>query len=442
MKDVLKMTKMCKSIAIMMVVLFLFPSQLVQATEPIDGMTETGTLQELEESALKMPTETADIAEWPVGPATHGRSAIVMDADTGAILYGKNIDEKEFPASITKVLTALIAFENSGLTDSVTISEECEYSVPVGYTHVGLKTGNVLTMEEALLATLLASANEAAYSVGENVGKNAGHDYQWFIEEMNRRCQELGGLNSNFVNTNGLHDENHYTTARDMAIIGRELCKYPEYFTLSQTLERQIPATATCVELNLWQGDMMLWPSAEDYYEPVIAGKTGYTDSARSTLFTVADDGNMRLICVVLHTYGANSYADTKSLLEYSFANFKKTEALGAEVVLPKDASAEEVSLEEVKNPNGTMTTNYLYKGQLVGTKTSAKKAETPSKDSDAEETPDTSRKTRAKTSMGKTIILIAIGAVLVLILLFLGGAILRQKRRRKGRRRRRHHRR
>ena len=86
MKDVLKMTKMCKSIAIMMVVLFLFPSQLVQATEPIDGMAETGTLQELEESALKMPTETADIAEWPVGPATHGRSAIVMDADTGAIL--------------------------------------------------------------------------------------------------------------------------------------------------------------------------------------------------------------------------------------------------------------------------------------------------------------------------------------------------------------------
>lgn len=96
---------------------------------------------------------------------------------------------------------------------------------------------------------LLASANEAAYAVAENVGKNAGHDYQWFIEQMNVRCKELGGSNSNFVNANGLHDENHYTSARDMALIGRELFKYPEFFrscrrcSMRSRLQRLVSST-------------------------------------------------------------------------------------------------------------------------------------------------------------------------------------------------------
>ena len=133
-------------------------------------------------------------------------------------------------------------------------------------------------------AMLLASANEAAYAIGESVGVNAGHDYNWFIEQMNSRCKELGGENSNFANTNGLHDPNHYTCARDMALIGRELFKHPEFFQIVQTLNYTIPASETTEEHVFHQKHKMLQPSNSNYYPYTIGGKTGYTSDALSTL--------------------------------------------------------------------------------------------------------------------------------------------------------------
>lgn len=115
---------------------------------------------------------------WPKGPGTYGEAAIVMDAGTGSILYAKNIDEHEYPASITKVLTSLIALKYGNLSDKVTFSNDCISFMQPGDSSVGLKEGNVISLEQALYATLLASANEAAYAVAENVGKNAGHDYE------------------------------------------------------------------------------------------------------------------------------------------------------------------------------------------------------------------------------------------------------------------------
>ena len=100
-------------------------------------------------------------------------------------------------------------------------------------------------MEQALYAMLLASSNEVAYAVGETVAKTQGEDYQWFIDEMNRKVEELGGTNSHFVNTNGVHEEDHYTCARDMALIAKELFDYPEFFTICQTTSYTIPASAT-----------------------------------------------------------------------------------------------------------------------------------------------------------------------------------------------------
>ena len=170
------------------------------------------------------------------------------------------------------------------------------------------------------------SANEAAYAVGENVGKNAGYDYDWFIQKMNERVKELGGVNSSFVNTNGLHDENHYTCARDMALIGRELFKHPEFFEIVQTLEYKIPESKTVEEHVFQQKDKMLRPQNVNYYKYAIGGKTGYTSDALSTLITMADNGKMQLVCVVLRTHGKNVYPDTKNLLNYAFKNFKKSE--------------------------------------------------------------------------------------------------------------------
>lgn len=129
----------------------------------------------------KMKIQSNQIKGWSKGPGTYGESGIVMDAGTGAILYAKNIDTHEYPASITKVLTALVALENGKMDDPVIFTKDCVSFIQPGDSSIGLKKGNKITLEQALYATLLASANEAAYAVGANVGKNAGHDYNWFV---------------------------------------------------------------------------------------------------------------------------------------------------------------------------------------------------------------------------------------------------------------------
>ena len=309
-------------------------SQTVTYAEPTTDNTAAATdaatqqaltpAQQEEQNVYNMEVQSNGWENWPQGPGTYGEAAIVMDAGTGSILYAKNIDEHEYPASITKVLTSLVAFKYGKLTDNVTFSNDCISFMQPGDSSVGLKEGNVISLEQALYATLLASANEAAYAVAENVGTNAGHDYNWFIEQMNEECKKLGGNNSNFVNANGLHDDNHYTCARDMALIGREVWRYPEFTKICQNQSYTIPATATTEEHVFAQHHKMLIDVNKNYYEYAVAGKTGYTSNALSTLITMADNGNMKLVCVVLRTHGVHIYTDTRELFEYAFNNFQK----------------------------------------------------------------------------------------------------------------------
>lgn len=323
--------------AVLALILVLSMSTVVSATEQAQEetepegagnveteLTEEERLQQELDAAYALPVESNEIKEWPQGPGTYGEAAIVMEVDTGAILYAKNLDGHFFPASITKVLTTLIALENGQFSDPVYFSHDCVAFLKPDEASIGMKEGNLISLEQALYATLLASANEVAYAVGENVGKNAGHDYNWFVEQMNLRCQELGGSNSNFMNTSGLHDANHYTCARDMALIAREMFKHPEFFTIARTYEYKIPESETTEEHVFQQHHKMMDPSNENYYEYVIGGKTGYTSDALSTLVTMADNGSMQLVCVVLKTHGTNVYPDTKNLLEYAFTNFSK----------------------------------------------------------------------------------------------------------------------
>lgn len=310
--------------------------------------------QELQQ-AYDMPVESNAYENWPQGPGTYGEAGIVMEVGTGAILYAKNIDAHEYPASITKVLTALVALENGQLTDNVTFSHDSVAFLQPGDSSVGLKEGNVISLDQALHAMLLASANEAAYAIGESVGVNAGHDYNWFIEQMNTRCKELGGENSNFVNTNGLHDPNHYTCARDMALIGRELFKHPEFFQIVQTLNYTIPASATTEEHIFQQKHKMLQPSNSNYYPYTIGGKTGYTTDALSTLITMADNGQTQLVCVVLRTHGKNIYPDTTNLFEYGFHNFTKVDV----TTMDKPEEVKEFLTEDGQSePNYVMLPN------------------------------------------------------------------------------------
>lgn len=345
-------------------------------------LTDEQRLQQELDAVYAMPVQSNEIEGWPQAPGTYGEAAIVMEVESGAILYAKNIDDHHFPASITKLLTALVALENGQFADPVVFSHESLAFLEPGDAYIGMKEGNQITLEQALYATLLASANEGAYAVAENVGKNLGHDYAWFLEQMNNRCRELGGENSNFANPHGLHDENHYTCARDMALIGRELFKHPEFFDIVQTLQYTIPASETTEEHVFQQKHKMLKEGNANYYEFAIGGKTGYTSEAMSTLVTMADNGNMQLVCVVLKTHGVNVYPDTRNLFEYAFANFSK--ALPAEneksedvaeildeqnIIVPNGVEFQDLDMEIVpdEETDGEATLSYSYKGNPVG---------------------------------------------------------------------------
>lgn len=372
-------------IAVLAAILWICPGTSVFAAEAGDGgqeLTEEERLQQELDAVYAMPVQSNGQEGWPQAPGTYGEAAIVMEVESGAILYAKNIDDHHFPASITKLLTALVAFENGKFEDPVVFSHDSLAFLEPGDAYIGMKEGNQITLEQALYATLLASANEGAYGVAESVGKNGGHDYAWFIGQMNQRCKELGGENSNFTNPHGLHDENHYTCARDMALIGRELFKHPEFFQIVQTLQYTIPPSETTEEHIFQQKHKMLKEGNANYYEFAIGGKTGYTSEAMSTLVTMADNGKMQLVCVVLKTHGVNVYPDTRNLLEYAFANFSKVIPAAYEksedvaeipdeqnIVVPAGVEFQDLEMEVVpdEEPGEEGTLSYSYKGSPVG---------------------------------------------------------------------------
>lgn len=326
--------------------------------------------------------DSNQIEGWAQGPQIYSEAGIVMDIDSGAILYAKNIDDPHYPASITKILTALVALENNELTDIVTITPEDYNFLKSGDNHIGLKNKEEITMEDALYGTLLASGNEAAHAVASNT--EGGYDN--FIQLMNEKCKELGCTNSNFVNSHGLHDENHYTSARDMALIGAAAFQNEEFRKITSTLQYTIPVTNITNETRTFQNHhKMLFDWRSQYYEYCVGGKTGYTDNALNTLVTFATKDDVNLVAVVLRTHGSgNTYVDTRAMLDYAFDNFSKVsvtvdavEAQGlksvdknAYVMLPTGITFEDLDCS-VENPTDlgdkTGEVSYSYEGQVVG---------------------------------------------------------------------------
>jgi len=319
---------------------------------------------------------------WAQGPQIYCESGIVMDMDSGAILYAKNIDDPHYPASITKVLTALVALENSELTDVVQVKKEDVDFLEPGDSYVGLKPGEEITMEDALHAVLLASANEASHAVASSMEGG----YEHFLQLMNDKVKELGGKNSNFTNTHGLHDENHYTSARDMALIGAAAFQNEDFYRITNTLQYTIPVTNITNETRTFQQNhKMLYKWRTQYYEYCEGGKTGYTDQALNTLVTFAVKEDVRLVAVVMRARGnINAYGDTQKILNYAFENFSKIPVTsdmakakgiasvdaGAYVMLPEGLGLEQLeSTAEMPTEIGDKTGRiiYTYGGQPVG---------------------------------------------------------------------------
>ena len=176
------------------------------------------------EARKLLPIQTNDIENWPEGPEIGAESAILMEMNTHTILYAKNIDAKMYPASTTKILTCLLAAQNCDLNDMVTFSHSAVYNVPSDGSNMGMDEGESITLEQAMYGVLVGSANEAASAVGEHVAASLGKEVtsEAFAKIMNEKAKELGCKNTHFMNANGLYDENHYTSAYDLALIGCE----------------------------------------------------------------------------------------------------------------------------------------------------------------------------------------------------------------------------
>lgn len=380
--------------------MILMPAVQTFAEEETAAATTDSTQTEEEDretqrqNCYAIAPDSNSVENWPQGPATYADSAIVMDMNSGAVLYSKQIEKKHYPASITKLLTTLVALDNAELTDTVEFSQDSISFLEYGDAHIGMTPGEQISMEDALYAVLLASANEVSYAVAESVGKKMGGGYDTFIQAMNDESEKLGCTGSHWTNANGLHDEQHYTTAHDMA---------------------------------------------------------------RTTLVTMADNGDMQLVAVVLYDFGNDAYIDTRAMFDYAYSNFSKIslkdqklpegvksyEDEDAYIVLPKSAQFSDVKAEvkEDSNKDGSGTVTFTYKGQEVG---SVKAAIEKTEESSAAVLGKKKDKTTSTVVTGiSKFMKIVIGVVIAVVILLIIIVVLanyrkqiRRRRRKKGKRR------
>ncbi|MCR5521380.1 MAG: D-alanyl-D-alanine carboxypeptidase [Lachnospiraceae bacterium] len=269
---------------------------------------------------LRTPVVTAadeEILAWPTGPSLTGDGAILMDADTGSILYEKNIYDRFYPASTTKILTTLVALENGDLSDIVTVSYAADNYVSKTSSRMGLVEGEQVTLEQALYGIMLESGNEATYAVGEHIGGSIAR----FIKMMNWKAESLGCERSHFANSHGLHDDDHYTCPYDLALISRAAYGNEEFMKITGTATFAMPATNKNPEKMLTNHHWFI--NGTQKYDRCIGGKTGATNQAGYALVTYARKDGKTLISVVMHAPTWNDvYADSKKLLEFGFDNF------------------------------------------------------------------------------------------------------------------------
>ncbi len=242
-----------------------------------------------------------------------------MDGATGKVLYGKNPDQQFYPASITKVMTALLVLERCGLGDMVDFSASATTNLESGAVSLNITEGDKLSVEQCLYGLMLKSANE----IGNGLAEHVSGSVQGFAELMNQKARELGCQNTNFANPHGLNDASHKTTPRDMALIMRAALQNDVFRRITTTCSYDFPATKKEAARTITMGHKMLFPTDSRYYEGIIGGKTGYTSLAGNTLVTGAERNGVRLIVVVMKAKQTH-YADTKALLDYGFANYEE----------------------------------------------------------------------------------------------------------------------
>lgn len=254
---------------------------------------------------------------------TNSSACLLMDAKSGKILYAKNANQKMYPASTTKLMTAILALENCKLTDVATVSHNAIFSIPAGYSHASLKEGEELTIEQLLNVLLIPSANDAAVVLAEHISGSV----EGFSKLMNQKAKDLGCTNTNFVNPNGIHNKNHYSSAHDLALIGKYAMKFSDIMRIAMVKQYTLPTTNKYHKTDrIFNTTNVLInnESMNPYYYPYTTGlKTGYTGSSGYCIVSTAKKDDMELIAVILDSNSVSSrYQDCKSLFDYGFENY------------------------------------------------------------------------------------------------------------------------
>ena len=396
-----------------------------QDTAVPDVAADAGNTTEAPAADSAAAITTNSISGWPQASDITSTAAIVMETSTNTVLFSKNADQQLYPASAVKIMTCLIALENSSLDDQVTMTATGVSGVTDGGANISAQLDEVFTMEQCLYAIMVGSANDIALQVAEHVGGSV----EAFVEKMNARAQELGCTNTVFTNPTGLPDENQHITAHDMALIMETAMENETFRTIAATSSYTIPAT------NVSGGDRVLSNSftminnaSDGYYEACIGGKEGYTVASGSTLVCEASKNNMKLVCVVLN--GASGVTDDEAiaLLNYGFDNFVPltlpdddfNRISGGTVIVPSGTTEDSLTTEDT-SADGQITRQYYFGGTPVGT---AVLEDVQQQADDAAETGQRNMKAAQQFSASHTntpyYIIGAIGAAILLFCLFL----------------------
>lgn len=316
---------------------------------------------------------TNSISGWPQGPDITSTAAVVMENTTNTIVYAKNMDQTLFPGGTVKVMTTLLALENSQLTDQVTMTATGVSGVTDGGANISAQLDEVFTMEQCLYAMMLSSANDIALQVAEHIGGSVDA----FVQMMNTRASELGCTNTVFTNPTGLPDENQHTTAHDMALIMKAAIDNDTFCTIAGTTSYTIPATNVAGGERVLTNNFSMTNSANAaYYQYCLGGREGYTEASGSTLVCGARKDDITLIAVVLQGASGTTGTEAGSLLNYGFDNFQMLSLgdtdfnmlSGGNVYVPAGTSADALTTEDSQGENGQTNRQYYFGGTPVGT--------------------------------------------------------------------------
>lgn len=321
-----------RKISAVILALILLLSQSLVLAQPTDTATsqkaESNASTEQNSNSNAQTDEATAVEESKAEfPEPRANAAVLFDLNGGRVLYESNSTEKVYPASVTKIMTAMLVLEKGNLADTVTVSDSALSDITYLHSKINLKSGEQLTVEQLLTALLVSSANDAANVLAEYISGNI----QAFVTLMNERAAELGMTGTHFVNPHGFHDDNHYTTAHDMQILTRQALQNDKFCELVKIKTYRLPATNMSDERMLSTTNHLIskYRNTAHYYQYATGVKTGSTDEAGNCLVATAEKGGIKLLSLVFGCENADqkenaySFVDTTRMFEYVFNNFK-----------------------------------------------------------------------------------------------------------------------